>query len=45
MGALAGALIASTVAVAVLVIACKPLMRLKGDAFTSVFQGSIRPGV
>ncbi|MDG9707013.1 AEC family transporter [Streptomyces sp. DH10] len=40
--ALAGALIASTVAVAVLVIACKPLMRLKGDAFTSVFQGSIR---
>ncbi|MFH8493199.1 AEC family transporter [Streptomyces coeruleorubidus] len=42
VGALAGALIASTVAVAVLVIACKPLMRLKGDAFTSVFQGSIR---
>lgn len=40
--ALAGALIASTLAVAVLVIACKPLMRLKGDAFTSVFQGSIR---
>ncbi|MBL1100988.1 AEC family transporter [Streptomyces coffeae] len=42
VGALAGALIASTVAVAVLVIACKPLMGLKGDAFTSVFQGSIR---
>ncbi|MGP4048436.1 AEC family transporter [Streptomyces sp. 2A115] len=42
VGALTGALIASTVAVAVLVIACKPLMRLKGDAFTSVFQGSIR---
>jgi malonate transporter len=42
VGAMAGALIASTAAVAVLVIACKPLMRLKGDAFTSVFQGSIR---
>ncbi|MFF5520086.1 AEC family transporter [Streptomyces coeruleorubidus] len=42
VGAMAGALIASTVAVAVLVIACKPLMRVKGDAFTSVFQGSIR---
>ncbi|MDN0198188.1 AEC family transporter [Streptomyces sp. S.PNR 29] len=41
-GALAGALIAATVAVAALVIACKPLMRLDGDAFTSVFQGSIR---
>lgn len=42
VGALAGSLIASTVAVALLVIACKPLMRLQGDAFTSVFQGSIR---
>ncbi|WP_326613435.1 AEC family transporter [Streptomyces scopuliridis] len=41
-GALAGALISATVAVAALVIACKPLMRLDGDAFTSVFQGSIR---
>ncbi|WP_329048569.1 AEC family transporter [Streptomyces violaceus] len=41
-GALAGTLIAATVAVAALVIACKPLMRLNGDAFTSVFQGSIR---
>jgi predicted permease len=41
-GALAGTLIAATVAVAALVIACKPLMRLDGDAFTSVFQGSIR---
>lgn len=40
--ALAGALISATVAVAALVIACKPLMRLDGDAFTSVFQGSIR---
>lgn len=40
--ALAGVLIASTVAVAVLVIACKPMLRLKDDAFTSVFQGSIR---
>jgi hypothetical protein len=42
VGALAGALIVATVAVAALVIACKPLMRLDGDAFTSVFQGSIR---
>ncbi|MBP5868740.1 AEC family transporter [Streptomyces sp. LBUM 1478] len=42
VGALAGALISATVAVAALVIACKPLMRLDGDAFTSVFQGSIR---
>ncbi|MFF6875809.1 AEC family transporter [Streptomyces sp. NPDC012474] len=41
-GALAGTLIVATVAVAALVIACKPLMRLDGDAFTSVFQGSIR---
>ncbi|MFF5979525.1 AEC family transporter [Streptomyces olindensis] len=41
-GALAGTLIAATVAVAALVIACKPLMRLDGDAFTSVFQGSVR---
>ncbi|KFG05959.1 MULTISPECIES: AEC family transporter [Streptomyces] len=41
-GALAGTLISATVAVAALVIACKPLMRLDGDAFTSVFQGSIR---
>ncbi|MCZ4508012.1 AEC family transporter [Streptomyces sp. ActVer] len=40
--ALAGVLIASTVAVAVLVVACRPMLRLKDDAFTSVFQGSIR---
>lgn len=40
--ALAAVLIASTVAVAVLVVACRPLLRLKDDAFTSVFQGSIR---
>ncbi|MFI2189881.1 hypothetical protein [Streptomyces sioyaensis] len=40
--ALAGTLVASTVAVAVLVIAFRPMMRLKDDGFTSVFQGSIR---
>ncbi|MFF8430732.1 AEC family transporter [Streptomyces sp. NPDC016566] len=42
VGALTGALVASTVAVAALIIACKPLLRLRDDAFTSVFQGSIR---
>ncbi|MDQ1023535.1 malonate transporter [Streptomyces umbrinus] len=40
--ALAAVLIASTVAVAVLVVACRPMLRLRDDAFTSVFQGSIR---
>jgi malonate transporter len=35
-------LVASTVVVAALVIALRPLMRLPGDGFTSVFQGSIR---
>lgn len=40
--ALAGTLVAATVAVAVLVIALRPLMRLEDDSFTSVFQGSIR---
>ncbi|MFE6738928.1 AEC family transporter [Streptomyces tubercidicus] len=40
--ALAGTLIASTVAVAVLVVALRPLMRLSNDGFTSVFQGSVR---
>lgn len=42
VGALAAALIASTLVVAMLVIGLKPLMRLPGDAFTSVFQGSVR---
>ncbi|GKQ35962.1 AEC family transporter [Streptomyces sp. A012304] len=42
VGALAGVLITATLVVAVLVIVCKPLMRLRDDAFTSVFQGSIR---
>ncbi|MDQ0960427.1 malonate transporter [Streptomyces sp. B4I13] len=42
VGALTGALIASTLAVAALIVACKPLMRLRDDAFTSVFQGGIR---
>jgi predicted permease len=39
---LAGALVGSIVMVAALVIAARPLMRLDGAAFTSVFQGSIR---
>ncbi|MFI6729100.1 AEC family transporter [Streptomyces sp. R-74717] len=39
---LTGVLVASTVAVAALVVALRPLMRLPGDGFTSVFQGSIR---
>lgn len=42
VAALAGALIASTLVVAMLVIGLKPLMRLRDDAFTSVFQGSVR---
>ncbi|MBV1942393.1 AEC family transporter [Streptomyces sp. BV286] len=40
--ALTAVLVASTVVVAALVIALRPLMRLPGDGFTSVFQGSIR---
>ncbi|MEU3934454.1 AEC family transporter [Streptomyces sp. NPDC029044] len=39
---LTAVLVASTVVVAALVIALRPLMRLPGDGFTSVFQGSIR---
>lgn len=39
---LIGALICSTLAVASMVLVLKPLLRLEGDAFTSVFQGSIR---
>ncbi|MDX2543561.1 AEC family transporter [Streptomyces sp. WI04-05B] len=42
VGALTAVLVASTVVVAALVIALRPLMRLPGDGFTSVFQGSIR---
>ncbi|MEV1079250.1 AEC family transporter [Streptomyces sp. NPDC050211] len=40
--ALAGVLVASTVVVAALVIALRPLMRVADDGFTSVFQGSVR---
>ncbi|MDK0524283.1 AEC family transporter [Streptomyces sp. ML-6] len=39
---LAAVLTVSTVVVAVVVVAFRPLMRLPGDGFTSVFQGSIR---
>ncbi len=39
---LALTLILSTVIVAGLVLCCRPLMRIDGPAFTSVFQGSVR---
>jgi predicted permease len=39
---LAGTLILSTIGVAGLIIATRPLLRIDGPAFTSVFQGSIR---
>ncbi|MER2268671.1 AEC family transporter [Methylobacterium oxalidis] len=39
---LALTLILSTLAVAALVVAARPLMKLEGPAFTSVFQGSVR---
>ncbi|MDB6453726.1 AEC family transporter [Falsirhodobacter sp. 20TX0035] len=42
VGALALTLVASTVAVAALVLCARPLMRVGGPAFTSVFQGSVR---
>lgn len=42
VGALALTLILSTVIVATLVIALRPLIRVDGPAFTSVFQGSVR---
>lgn len=42
VGDLALTLILATVAVAALVLALRPLMRLDGPAFTSVFQGSVR---
>ncbi|TVZ84830.1 AEC family transporter [Streptomyces sp. BK340] len=39
---LTAVLVASTVGIAALVIALRPLMRLPAGGFTSVFQGSIR---
>ena len=42
VGSLTLTLIVSTLAVAAFVVAVRPLMRLDGPAFTSVFQGSIR---
>ncbi|TGD99812.1 AEC family transporter [Methylobacterium nonmethylotrophicum] len=42
VGVLALTLILSTLAVAALVIALRPVMRVEGPAFTSVFQGSVR---
>lgn len=39
---LAVALILSTVAVSALVVLIRPLLRIDGPAFTSVFQGSVR---
>lgn len=42
VGTLALTLIASTVGVALVVLCCRPLMKLDGASFTSVFQGSVR---
>jgi malonate transporter and related proteins len=42
VGELALTLILSTVIVAALVVALRPLMNVDGPAFTSVFQGSVR---
>src|SRR5262245_46748109 len=39
---LAQTLILATVAVAALVVTLRPLMKIDGPAFTSVFQGSVR---
>ncbi|MDI9850001.1 AEC family transporter [Rhodoblastus sp. 17X3] len=39
---LAATLIVSTLAVAALIVVCRPLMPLSGPAFTSVFQGGVR---
>jgi predicted permease len=39
---LAATLIVSTLAVAALIVVCRPLMPLDGPAFTSVFQGGVR---
>ncbi|MCJ2090789.1 AEC family transporter [Methylobacterium sp. E-005] len=42
VGEIALTLILSTVSVAALVLALRPLMKVDGPAFTSVFQGSVR---
>ncbi|MCG0996315.1 AEC family transporter [Acetobacter indonesiensis] len=42
VGMLSLTLILATLVVAMLVIALRPLMRIDGPAFTSVFQGSVR---
>lgn len=42
VGPLAAVLVASTLAVAVLVVVLRPVLRLPDDGFTSVFQGSVR---
>lgn len=42
VGELALTLILSTILVAALVVGLRPLMRVDGPAFTSVFQGSVR---
>lgn len=42
VAALAGALIGSTAMVALIVVAARPLLKVDGAAFTSVFQGAIR---
>lgn len=42
VGSLSLTLIMATLVVAVLVLALRPLMRIDGPAFTSVFQGSVR---
>lgn len=42
VGDLALTLIVSTIAVAALVVALRPLLKVDGPAFTSVFQGSVR---
>jgi predicted permease len=39
---LAGTLVISTIAVASLLMAARPLLRVDGPGFTSVFQGSVR---
>ena len=42
VAALALSLILSTVVVAAVEVCCRPLMKIDGPAFTSVFQGSVR---
>jgi len=41
--AIAGALFAATLSIAVLALALKPFLGLKNPAFTSFFQGTLRP--